>query len=122
MQPEARLHKKIQALIKRQGGTCFKIHGGDNPFQAVGIPDLLCCIRGRFVGIEVKLPGEPLRAAQVVQLAKIYKAGGVAAIVESVEQARSLLSNLKQGGNPEVPTLFDRGTFTHVWGKGPKRS
>jgi len=122
MQPEAKLVARIRNLIMRHNGCCFKIHGGDNPFQAVGIPDLLCCIRGRFVGIEAKLLGEPLRPAQVVALGEIYKAGGVAAVVETVEQARELLSYLKQGGSPEVPTLFDRGFITYVWGKGPKRS
>jgi hypothetical protein len=57
-----------------------------------------------------------------VALGEIYKAGGVAAVIETVEQAKKLLSYLKQGGNPEVPTLFDRGFISNSWGKGPKRT
>jgi hypothetical protein len=123
MQPEHRLHKKLQAQIKGAGGCIFKIHGGDNPFQAVGIPDLLCCIQGRFVGIEVKMPGGSLRPAQVAALNEIYRAGGIAAVVETVEQGRKLLSVITGGGlRADLPVLFDRGFVSHVWGKGPKRS
>lgn len=116
--------KQLQTLIKQVGGCNFKIHGGDNPFQAVGIPDLLCCIEGWFVGVEVKMPGEPLRPAQVVALAEIYRAGGVAAVVETREQGRTLLRYIKDGRHVEAHSgvLFDRGYLTYEWGKGPKRS
>jgi len=122
-QPESRLVKQLQTLIRMVGGTCFKIHGGDNPFQAVGIPDLLCCIEGRFVGVEAKMPGESLRPAQVVALAEIYNAGGIAAVVETREQGRKLLRLIKEGSIREGSgVLYDRGFFTYVWGKGPRRS
>jgi len=123
MQPEAKLVKRLQALMRQAGGCCFKIHGGDNPFQAVGVPDLLCCIEGWFVGVEVKMPGESLRPAQVVALAEIYRAGGIAAVVETSEQGRTLLRYIKDRRRVETGgVLFDRGYLTHEWGKGPKRS
>jgi hypothetical protein len=123
MQPEAKLVKQLQTLIRKAGGCTFKIHGGDNPFQAVGIPDLLCCISGRFVGAEVKMPGESLRPAQVVALGEIYRAGGIAAVVETVEQGKKLL-RLIQGGrfDEERGVLFDRGVGGYEWGEGPRRS
>jgi hypothetical protein len=122
MQPEAKLVKKLQDMFRKRGAACFKIHGGDNPFQAVGIPDLLLCYRGQFIGAEVKMPGEPLRPAQVVALGEIYKGGGIAAIIETVEQGRKLLSYCEERTSPEIPTLFDRGFICHTWGHGPKRS
>ena len=94
-QPEGKLVSKVQKLITQARGCCFKIHGGDNPFQAVGIPDLLCCVHGRFVGIETKLPGEKLSKIQRMALHEIYNAGGVAAVVETVGQAARLLSYLE---------------------------
>jgi hypothetical protein len=123
MQPEAKLVKQLQTLVKKVGGCTFKIHGGDNPFQAVGIPDLLCCVDGRFVGVEVKMPGGSLRPAQVVALGEIYRAGGIAAVVETTEQGRKLLRLIKDRRIREASgVLYDRGYLTYEWGKGPKRS
>ena len=96
MQPEAKLVKKIQEMVREAGGYPVKIHGGDNPFQAAGIPDLLCCIHGRYVGIETKLPGEKLRKLQRVALYEIFNAGGVAAVLETVGQGARLLSYLEK--------------------------
>ena len=117
-QPESKLVKRLQKLIKDEGGCFFKIHGGDNPFQAVGIPDLLCCIYGQFVGIEVKMPGEKLRPMQRVALGEIYRAGGIAAVVETVEQGKNLLSYLVERGEiveDLLPMCYDRGVCVSFW-------
>jgi len=91
MQPEARLLKRIQSLLKEKGARSFKIHGDDN-FQEVGIPDLLCCYRGRFVGLEVKMPGNEPSSVQKVVLNEIVSAGGYASVVSTVEEVSHLLA------------------------------
>lgn len=110
-QPEGKLVSKMKDHLKDRGARVFKIHGSDNPFQEVGIPDLLICYCGRFVGIEAKLPGEPLRPKQRKVLNEIYAAGGVAAVCETVGQVAVLLSVLeKEGDSEKVRGMsFDRG-------------
>lgn len=76
----------------------YKIHGGDNPFQAAGIPDLLCCWRGTFIGLEVKMPGEEPSKVQIVNLERIRKAGGVAEVVTSVEEVEAILKRIARKG------------------------
>ena len=94
MQPESRRVKKIKAYLKGRGDTHFyKIHGGDN-YQVIGIPDLLCCVRGRFVALEVKEPGEQPSKKQVLELQRIRDAGGVSAVVETVSDVVELLANI----------------------------
>jgi hypothetical protein len=93
-QPEGKIVKSIRRMIEQRDGRCFKIHGGDNPFQEVGIPDLLCCYRGRFVGLEVKQPGEKPSPVQRVVLYEIVSAGGYASVVSSVKMAESLLAEI----------------------------
>lgn len=112
-QPEGKLVKKIKELVVEHGGRPFKIHGSDEGFQEVGIPDLLWCVRGRFVGAEVKQPGAQLRPAQRRILHEIYEAGGVAAVIETVGQAAVLLAYLEKEGDSEVhrPLCYDRGAF-----------
>ena len=57
--PESRLQLRIQkALTTKYGDAIYlrKIYVG--PFQPAGIPDLVMCVRGVFIALEVKLPGE----------------------------------------------------------------
>jgi hypothetical protein len=115
-QPEGKLHTKVQEEVRKVGGYVVKIHGSEDSYQAVGTPDLLCCVYGRFVGIETKLPGERLRPMQRVALHEIFNSGGVVAIVETVGQATRLLSYLKVrrehaliDGHSLRGICFDRG-------------
>lgn len=94
-QPEARLVKKMKDFIQQKGGRCFKIHG-ESAFQEVGIPDLLCCYRGRFVGLEVKQLGEKPSPVQLVVLNEIVSAGGYASVVSTVGQVALLLERIDQ--------------------------
>jgi hypothetical protein len=110
-QPEGKLVTRIKALIADREGRCFKIHGNDDGFQEIGIPDLLVCLAGRFVGIEVKQPGEELRPRQRKVLNEIYAAGGVAAVCETVGQVAVLLQVLEKESTSEKSRglCFDRG-------------
>lgn len=76
------------------GAYVLKVHGGG--YQTVGVPDLILCVEGRFIGLEVKRPraGETIDHArgratpgQLAQIREIWKAGGYASIVVSVEEA-----------------------------------
>lgn len=90
-QPEGRLVRRVSTWLKDQGAVVYKIHGGDN-FQEEGIPDLLCCLRGVFVGIELKQEGEKPSKAQEYQMAKINKAGGIAFVAVSLDDVKKVLS------------------------------
>lgn len=69
---------KIKAYIESVGGWWVKFHG--NAFTREGVPDLLCCINGKFLAIEVKSDtGKPSKL-QINEIRKINKAGGRADI------------------------------------------
>ena len=74
-------------LAQTFGGFWVKIHGG--LFQLAGLPDLIGCVRGRFIGIEVKKPGKrgTLTERQAHILGLITKAGGLAFVTDSVADA-----------------------------------
>jgi len=90
-QPEGKLVAKIKRMIADRGGRCFKIHGSDEGFQEIGIPDLLVCYQGKFLGLEVKQPGAKLRPRQEIVLRQIEASGGIAAVVTSVLEASKAL-------------------------------
>lgn len=94
-QREGLLATRIRtALMKRYGDRLWlvKIHGG--LMQRAGIPDLIGCLDGRFIALEVKLPDghHRLTRLQKVTLRQIAAAGGLAGVVRSVSEAEALVA------------------------------
>ena len=89
------LERDIVAAIKRYLASLgsdvffFKEHGG--PYGTSGVPDIICCYKGRFLGFEAKLPGGKLTELQKRALDKINRAGGIARRVESVDDVRAVI-------------------------------
>lgn len=88
-QPESRLQRKIQDEIRKHGGFVFKVHGG--PMMMTGLPDLIVCWHGLFIGLEVKMPGNDASTIQRLRGQQIREAGGRAYIVRSVQEALDVL-------------------------------
>lgn len=92
------LERDIVTAIKKYlvslGSDVFfwKEHGG--PYGCAGIPDIICCYKGRFLGLECKLPGGRLTELQKRAIEKINRAGGVACRVESVEDVKRAIARV----------------------------
>ena len=93
-QPEGKLVSKARQMIVIRGGRPFKIQGGADSFQEIGIPDLLACYQGRFVGAEAKMPGNHPTAKQAAILDEIADAGGYAIVFTTVGEISRLLSHI----------------------------
>lgn len=90
--PETGLVRDIRDMLETSfPGFYFKTHGG--PFQRAGLPDIIGLHRGRFIGIEVKIPGEEdsLTKLQEKTLALIRTFGGVGFMSSSVEDTKNKL-------------------------------
>ena len=57
-----------------------------------GTPDIIGVLEGRLFGLEVKRPGNKASKIQEYQIAQIQKAGGIAAVVYSVDDVKNLLT------------------------------
>jgi hypothetical protein len=100
--PESNLQRDIKKHLKQVYPKSWwvKIHGG--PYQAAGIPDLLGCVEGLMIALEVKMPdGDPPTKIQKQQMKRIKIAGGHARVVtspkEAVRAVRSALALSKTG-------------------------
>jgi hypothetical protein len=92
---KAPLEKSITATIAKglraRGCYVAKIHGG--LYGTAGIPDLLVCWKGTFIGLEVKRPGGAgATPQQAAQLEGIKRAGGTSAVVRSFDEALAVLN------------------------------
>ena len=61
-----------------------------------GTPDVLACLNGRFIGIEVKKPGGKPSPLQRVQLRKIREAGGVGFTSDNLDDVKDQLNHLME--------------------------
>ena len=101
---EADIVRAILTHLKKLDGCfCWKEHGG--PYGTNGIPDIICCYRGRFFGFEVKTEkGKPTKLQEAV-IRQIKAAEGTALIVHSVEDVKAALAVINEQRNYETPNL-----------------
>lgn len=77
-----------------------KIHAG--PHQPIGLPDVIGCAWGVFVGIEMKAPGKErnLTERQAKKLRDIQAAGGVCGVATSWVEFWALIEEAKKKAGP----------------------
>lgn len=79
MTPEAKVKKKVVDLLKAAGAYYFFPATGG--FGRSGVPDIVACRNGAFIGIECKAGSNKTTALQENELQKIRAAGGNAFVV-----------------------------------------
>ena len=93
--PEARIQRDIQKAMVERGVFCFKVHG--NEHMMAGLPDLICCVEGIYLGLEVKTPSTQgdVSPRQFRVHTQIDEAGGLAAVVWSADQACQIVEAMR---------------------------
>ena len=93
---EREIHQAILKYLRGRNAYAVKTA----PPMDNGTPDIICCMGGLFLAIEVKQPGKSPSKIQQHRLRQIREAGGVALVATSVddlkEQLNSVAKKLKQ--------------------------
>lgn len=94
-QREGRLARKIMLQLRDHKVFCFKVHGSEH--MMAGLPDVIACVDGFFVGFEVKLPEtrENTSARQKYVHTRITESGGIAIVVCSPEEALAVVAEIR---------------------------
>ena len=94
--PENKVKSKIVAILKEEGVYYFlpATHG----FGRSGVPDIVCCVNGKFLADECKAGKNTPTALQLREIAAINTAGGIAIVVneDNIEMVRDYVRNLKR--------------------------
>ena len=88
---ESKPQKQILDYLEARG------HYGVNVMKAskAGVSDIVACIYGTFVGIEVKFGKNKAEPLQLHNLGLVQAAGGVGLIAYSVEDVQLVIDSLK---------------------------
>lgn len=88
---EKKIENGIKKYLDSLGAYHIKIHG--SAFMPAGTPDILACVDGKFVGIEVKkTKGGVVSALQKFKIKQIKNANGIAFVARSVTDVEQELS------------------------------
>lgn len=87
---EKQIENEIKGYLDELGAYHIKTLGGSVP---AGTPDILACIEGRFVAIEVKKEiGGIVSELQKFKIREVRKAGGLAFVARSVNDVERELN------------------------------
>lgn len=90
-QPESNLSRRIQKEIRKRGWFCFKVHGSE--FMMAGLPDIVVCAEGLFIGLETKMPDkrDNVSPRQVYVRGLIQSAKGTSEVICSPAEAIAVI-------------------------------
>jgi len=71
----------------------LKVHG--SPMQMAGVPDIIGCLDGHFVGIELKVGSNQTSKIQKFMIAKIKTAGGSTVVAYSLKEVRTFIERIQ---------------------------
>ena len=94
MAQEKNFENKIKAYLKSIGAYFIKTHG--DRFSRVGTPDIIACVNGHFVAVEVKATTGKPSELQIYNIEQINKAGGYGVILypKDFENFKKVCENL----------------------------
>lgn len=86
--------KKIIDFLKSKGAYVVKVIRASK----AGVPDVICCYKGRFIAIEVKRPEtiKNVSKLQAYNLELIQVAGGIGFVAYSKDHVRKVLEALDE--------------------------
>lgn len=76
------------SALSRRGVTALKVRDR----YTSGYPDILCCVQGKFVGLELKDDIGAASPQQELVIERIIKAGGVAGVCRNIYDIVDLLN------------------------------
>lgn len=100
---EKAFENKVKNYLTQKGCWFVKYWGG-GLYTKDGVPDLLVCCNGYFLGIEIKAPKGKASQIQYWNIEQIKSAGGIAMVLypKDFEKFKQLIEKLQ-----EVPTIWD---------------
>ena len=88
---EKNVENKIKRWLTSKNIYYFKVHGSS--FMQPGIPDIIACVNGRFVGIEVKNVGKLKNQSEQQKIHErlIKDSGGIFILADSLDVVKEEL-------------------------------
>lgn len=97
---EKAFENKVKAFLKQN--NCWNLKTWSNGVQRSGVPDILACCNGYFLGIELKASNGKPSKLQLWNVKKIRESGGFAIVLYPNQYAlfKIMVGMMKKGVHP----------------------
>lgn len=94
MTPEAKVKKQVKKIL--DGFGCYHFYAFTGGYGKSGVPDIIACYKGHFIGIECKAGKGKTTALQDLNITQIRKNQGLAIVVNesNMDELVKLLEDL----------------------------
>ena len=92
--PEKRLQDKAIRYLKGRGIYYLNLFG--DGMSGKGKPDLIVCIKGRFVAFELKVGANNMQDDQIIHKIRIERSGGLHFSPYSFEEFKKIMEDLEK--------------------------
>ena len=98
--PEGKVKEKVKAVLKRRGVWYCMPRG--QTYGRAGIPDFLCCHKGRFIAVETKAGRGRATPLQMTELKDLFRHQGIVLIVreDGMDELEHALDFAEQVSGP----------------------
>lgn len=109
MAEEKNFENRVKKYLKDQGAWFIKYWGGA-AFTKAGVPDILACVEGHFVGIELKASKGNATDLQLHCLKQIDKAGGIAILLypQDFDNFKEMVSIIQEHGFTDAEEIYEK--------------
>jgi Holliday junction resolvase len=106
MAEEKSLENRMKKFVETCGGWQVKFHA--NMFTKTGIPDVLMCVKGRFIAVEVKASKGRPSPLQIHHLKQIDNAGGYAILLypDDYDEFKEFIKHLADCNMKKANTIY----------------
>jgi len=93
---ESTLQRNIRKYLSREKIYNLKYHSCE--YTEKGVPDILCCMDGKFIAFEIKRKGKKNTETiyQQLQSENIKKSNGLCFLVDSIEEVENIIKKLRR--------------------------
>ena len=91
--PEKRLQDKAIRYLKGRGIYYLNLFG--DGYSGKGKPDLIVCIKGKFVAFELKVGANNMQDDQIIHKIRIERSGGLHFSPYSFEEFKKIMEDLE---------------------------
>jgi len=100
--PESKVKAAVAKLLRSYGAYYF--YPATHGYGRSGVPDIVCCIKGKFLAIECKAGGGKTTALQDKEINSIRASQGIAAVaretnLDMIEQILKELTHDRKEGD-----------------------
>lgn len=90
--PEKKLQDKVVRYLRDRGIYYLNLYGDGR--SGKGKPDIIACIKGKFVALELKVGANDMQADQVIHKRRIEKSGGLHYTPYSLDEVIKIVEDL----------------------------